>query len=316
MIAFFSGVNIFGNRNLVIQSDGGDVIIAPTPVPVEALLYDVRIEGQDNNLLVAYDETGNTIWQKKLDATIKKALIEDLDGDGNREVIAGLAEPGDQPGWLFVFDEAGVQLSAYNVWEEPIYIGGAKSAVNIVDLQILDPTNDGPKQIVVIANDVYWYPSKLSLFEFTSGTLKQTGRFWNPGLLYTLNIDDLDGDQIAEMVVTGVNNDLQVIPQLKLSGNVYIVFILNGDQISGQSPPWFGEDAQGPVLWYGFVTPLTTRVTEVDFEDIDDDGIKEVHITLSDVCSFFLDMQGNIVGKGRGTACQKESELYILATDD
>jgi hypothetical protein len=283
----------------------------PLPAPTkDTLLYNIQIEGQNDNVVVAYNRRREPLWQEELDTKLIKAAVDDIDEDGNREVIVATHEPGPRPGWLLVFDDAGSLLDNYNAWKPSIYYGGAKQQMNISDFQTADLTTDGTKEIVLIAKDVYWYASRLSVLGFREGEFSELAEYWNPGLLYTLHIADINHDGVQEIVCTGVNNDLQ--GTLPLGGNVHSIFVLDGSVISGQAPPWFGNAPEGSEIWYGYVMPPSVRVVEVDFEDVDGDGLEEIHVALSDACSYYLDYEGDIVRRGRGTACKDESDLYVL----
>jgi hypothetical protein len=293
------------------------VALAPLPperdgasTEVDGKSIIVRIEGQHDNIIAVFDRQGSPLWQVDVDTGVREATVDDIDQDGYLEVIAATHEPGARPGWLLAFDEAGNLLDEYNTWKPSIYRGGAKPKMNVSDFQITDLTNDGTKEIVAVSRDVYWYVSRLSVLQFQGGRFGEVAEYWNPGLLYTLHIGDTDGDQIQEVVCIGENNDLQSV--LPLGGNVYVAFSLDGSSISGQAPPWFGDASKGSEIWYGYAVPSSVSVREVDFEDVDEDGIPEIHVALSDNCSCYLDHDGNIVGWGRGSGCKFESDFQVF----
>lgn len=284
--------------------------IVPTEPAFDEKVASVGIEGQKGDVLVAYNAHGLPVWRKEIGTHIVKAALTDLDGEGGQEIVIGLIEPGERPGWFLVYNEAGAIITEFNVWQPSIYRGGSKEAANIVAFEVVDLIGDGTKQLVTLADDTYWYASKLEVLEFSGGQFHRVARYWHPGLLYTLNMADINHDGVMEIVVTGENNDLQALAPI--GGNVSAVFGIRGDQITGQAPPYFGDDQPGSEAWYGYVLPRGTRVTEVDFEDVDRDGNEEVHITLSDACSYYLNFVGEVIGAGKGSACQNDSELIIL----
>lgn len=297
------------NDSTIIQA-GGDVNLAPTNSAFDETLDGVQIEGNDNNILVAFNKRGFPIWRKQFDTKITVATVDDIDNNGEPEVIVGFDASGSKTGFINIFDGMGDLLWELDIWKPSIYYGGAKDDARIIDLEIVDLTSDGTKEIVVISDDIYWYASKLSVVEFKNNNLDIINEYWNPGLLYTLDIMDLDKDGISEILVTGVNNDLQAI--LNLGGNVHIVFMLEGNDITGQAPPWFGSSKKGSEWWYGYVMPRDTRVATVFFEDIDKDGVIDIHLALSDACSYYVNKQGKRIGYGQGSACQNNSTLTMV----
>lgn len=275
-------------------------------------IYSARVEDQDENTIVAYNQKGDPIWQVELDSRVREVILDDINQDGRQEVTAATHEPGERPGWLLVFDETGDLVAEYNTWRPTIYRGAASDQFNVTDFLIVDLTGDGTKEIVVVSQDVYWYASRLAVLRFRDGKLRDVSEYWNPGLLNTLAAADVNGDGIQEIVCTGENNDLQAI--YPIEGNASVVFAFEGTKISGQAPPSFGDAPKGTELWYAYAPPPTSRVTEVGFVDVDGDGVTEFHVALTANCSWYLDSQGNVVRRGIGTGCTDEVELIVLQT--
>ena len=294
----------------IIQSGGGDVNVVPTNSAFDEKLDSVQIEGRDSNTLVAFNQRGFPVWRKQFDTKIAKATVNDIDNNGKSEIFIGFDALGSKTGLIDVFDESGELVGEFDIWKPSVYYGGAKEDARIVDFEIVDLTSDGNKELVVISDDIYWYASKLSVIEYSNSNFNIKQEYWNPGLLYTLDITDLEKDGILEIIVTGVNNDLQVFKNL--GGNVIIVFLLEGDNILGQAPPWLGNANKGSEAWYGYVMPRDTSISTVYFEDADKDGVVDIHLALSDACSYYVNKQGKIIGYGQGSSCQNNSKLSIL----
>jgi hypothetical protein len=304
---------ITGSQNIVIQdvlSSNVEINPPPPESTKDTQLYNVEIEGQNRNVIVAYNQKREPLWQKELDTRIRKLMVDDVDQEGTQEIIITTHEPGERPGWLLIFSTTGDLIYETNTWKPSIYYGGSKPQVNISDLKVVDLTNDGIKEIVITSQDVYWYASKVSIFQFLDRELKEVAEYWNPGLLNKLYIADLNNDQIQEVICVGENNDLQSVSSH--GGNVFSVFLLDSSKIFGQAPPGFGDAAKGSEIWYGYVLPPGIGIAEVGFEDVDENGTVEVHISLPDHCSYYLDYEGSIIERGRGTGCKDESELKIL----
>jgi hypothetical protein len=277
-------------------------------------IYNVQVGGQSDNILIAYNQKGDPIWQEDLDSKIRKAVVEDINQDGRTEVIVATCEPGERPGWLLVLDAAGRVIGEYNTWKPTIYFGGASEQFNIADFLVTDLTGDGTKEIVVISKDVYWYASRLAVFRFQGDKFYEVSGYWNPGLLKVLKNADVNGDGIQEIICIGENNDLQAA--YSFEGNVFVVIAFEGNRMTGQAPPLFGDAPPGTELWYAFAYPLTEPVTEVEFADANRDGTQEFHITLTANCSWYLDLEGNVVSRGMGSGCTgEENELVVIQAD-
>lgn len=296
---------------------GGDVISSSVeishPLPEstkDTRLYNVQIEGQNHNVIVAYNQTREPLWQTELDTRIRDVILDDIDQDGSLEILAATHEPGPRPGWLLAFDQMGNLVCEHDTWKQPIYYGGAKPQMNIADFEVVDLTGDGTKEVVVASQDVYWYASRLSVLRFQDKGLVEMAEYWNPGLLNTIHIADTNNDGVQEIIGICENNDLQSV--FALEGNVFAVFLLDGARISGQAPPGFGNAPEGSEIWYGYAAPASVSIREVGFEDTDGNGVLEVHVSLSDHCSYYLDYEGNIVRRGMGTGCTDDSDLRIL----
>lgn len=293
-----------------IIASSGTAIASVAPKFEE--LYNVQIEGMGENILVGYSQTG-FLWRRELDSRISKLIIDDVDNDGDREIIVGLAEPGPRPGWLIIYDESGMVLDESDIWEASIYPGIASETVNIIDVQTSSLLSNKQKQIIVISNDTYWYASKLSILDFSNDGLVRKATYWNPGLLYSLTVYDLDSDGIKELLITGVNNDLQ--SYLGINGNLSIALMLEGDNIFGQAPPWFGDSTQGSQVWYLYALPKNINLSIVSTQDIDGDEVNEILLGLSDGCSFYLDTLGRILALGIGTSCKSNSSINFLSNE-
>ena len=276
---------------------------------MDSRLYNVLVEGE-RHVVRAYDRSGSSLWQVQLDSNVVKAEISDLDQNGTHEVVVATGDTGTQPGRLLIYDSSGNLLVEHNLWKHSIYSGGAKPEARIVDFEIADINRDNTLEIVTISDDVYWYVGRLAVMRFDHNQVTEVGEYWHPGLLYTLTLHDFNHDGVTEILVTGVNNDLQAIVPIR--NNVYVAFLLEGTSVAGQAPPGFGSGARGSELWYGYLTPTTTSIVLTDIEDTNNDGIDEIQLAFSDSCSVYLTFKGVIVGRGRGSTCAEESHFNLL----
>jgi hypothetical protein len=171
----------------------------------------------------------------------------------------------------------------------------------------MDLAGDGSPELVAMSDDMYWYASRVVVLQFRDKQFHEISEYWNPGLLYQFRHADIDHDGVQEVACVGVNNDLQYF--LPYDGNLSAIFLLDGLDISGQAPPWLGDNPEGHERWYLVVVPSSVNIAEIDFDDFNSDGLAEVHITLSDACSYYVSPQGKIVGAGIGSSCDPQGEL-------
>jgi hypothetical protein len=271
-------------------------------------LHDVQIEGKQD-VIAAFNVRGRSLWRRKVEAGLQDVLMYDLDKDGNPEAIAATHRDREQPGWILVYDHKGVLLDEYNMWKPSIYGGGQADDMNIVGLDVLDLTSDGTTEIVALAQDTRWYPSRLAILQFREGQIVEVSEYWHPGLLSILKIADLNKDGIYQVVCGGENNDLKLAVS-NVDRNVFVVFLLDGTAISGQAPPWFGNAPHGSEVWYAYMEP-GTAINAIDFDDWDKDGTLEVHVASGN-CSYFLDRTGAKAEFARGTMCTGDPRMRIL----
>jgi hypothetical protein len=305
-------IEVEGDRNVIIgEVAEGDVefTFVDTDAHMDGEVYSVEIVGDEYDHVVAYNISRNPLWQRKFGSRIREANVHDLTLDGKPEVIIATSFGGSSPGRIYVFDNQGIEIAEFNTWQPSIYFGASKEESAVVAIEFADVTNNGTDELVVIARDSYWYASRLMILAFEENRLQELADYWHPGHLYLLYVHDLNNDGNEEIICTARNNDLkQVLP---ISGDAPALFVLESSDVRGQAPPWFGSSRPGSELWYSYVTPSDYHFEAVLFEDINGDGIIDLHATLADGCSFYIDISGTILTRGIGSACQMESELFF-----
>ena len=96
-------------------------------------------------------------------------------------------------------------------------------------------------EVVLIAKHSPNYPSQVYAVEKDGAEIS---RYWNPGHLHEILLDDINGDGKSEILVAGTNND-QVV-----NINVPVVFALDAVTMNGEAPPRQGSLGSGTELWY------------------------------------------------------------------
>ncbi len=268
-------------------------------------------------VFAAYDAKGNTLWQKNLRTTIRRVELYDLDGDGDREVIAATwkafgDEEGERPGWIYVWNEQGELLTEFNTWKPSIY-PAREPRVRVVDFRITDLENDGAAEIVVAVTGEQYYPSRVAVLQYENAALREIKSYWNPGYLVKLFVEDVNGDGFPEIICTGVNNDLKRVKEFQVDDNLFAIFLLDGREIYGQAPPYLGQEQPGSEVWYYYVTTTANfRLAEIADVTFLGEKSKEIHVKLRDTCFFYLNYQGEITDRFVGDHCTGETELHLM----
>jgi hypothetical protein len=132
-------------------------------------------------------------------------VIEDIDRDGNREVLfapTGESSLGER---LLCFGRKGRQLWTFDARREMTF--GQKRLVPLFDISSVEfvPGNaPGQGRVVVVSNHYPLFPSYVAVLSVGGAPL---GEFWNSGRLSDHIFLDLEGDGKTEMLLVGTNNE-------------------------------------------------------------------------------------------------------------
>jgi len=281
-------------------------------------LQNVFIHADYPQMIVAYDEKGNVLWEKNLKTNVLKVEVYDIDQDGSKEVIAatykdGSANLGERPGWLFVWNEQRERITAFNLWRPSIY-PAHEPEISIRDFQFTDLEKDGDLDIVVATAGVEYYPSRLAILHFQDSTFTEVKTYWHPGYLTKLLIEDFNDDGFPDIFCTAVNNDFKRVPAFRTSkAHLPSMFLLDGRSIYGQAPPYLGNARRGSQVWYRYVTaPGAVKTPSAIGVCVMGEGEKEIHVRLEDSCFFYFNYAGDIVGRFSGDDCRGESETHLV----
>lgn len=284
------------------------------------MIQGALIDAAYPQIIFAYDEKGNRLWQKNLQTPIMKVAVADLDKNGGREIIAATGKDshahwGERPGWLFAWSEEGELLTEQNMGKPSIY-QVEESHVTIVDFDIVDLDRDEKPEIVVIIRGQEYYPSRLAILHYENSVFKEVKTFWNPGFLNELLIEDLDGDGYVEIVCAAINNDLKRLPEFPLKENVRALFMLQGRSIFGQAPPYLGDAPQGSQIWYFYLTPPSSSdASHISGLSVSGESDKLILVKLKDTCFFYLNYTGEIVDRFYGDNCHGEAEMHLIPNE-
>jgi hypothetical protein len=271
-------------------------------------------------IILAQDETGNTLWQKDLGARVIKVEAMDLDQNGSTEVIASIgkwnySDWGERSGWLLVWDEEGNLLSEQNLWKPSIY-PEEEPSVLVEDFQIVDLDKDGKLDIVLMIRGQEWYPSRIAVVHYEDNAFKEMNTYWHPGFVRSMVIEDVDGDGSSEIVCAAVNNDLKRVPTFQVGANVHSLFMLQGRSISGQAPPYLGRAEKGSQIWYRYITPdCRSDVSRITGLSVTRNNEKPILVELDNTCFIYFNYEGEVIERFYGDSCKWEAELHLISNE-
>ncbi len=212
------------------------------------------------NVIKVLDKQGKELFHKALGSDITAYLIEDIDGDGKREVLAGThflrtdsngnKIPGKDTARVYCFSRRGHLKWTYTPHKSIIY---DKPDVFLVDKII---ALRGENRVVLGFRAGKWFPYLIRMMHPETPNIPSSS-FWNSGWVFNIMLKDINKDTTYDIVGAGVNNDLGMKP---------VVFALNGRDFHAQSPPWYGKEIseEHGVLFYTLL-PGSDPVQEIQF---------------------------------------------------
>ncbi len=269
-----------------------------SPTPYEHIV--------DSRSLIVRDRSGWVVGRHSFDDPMlvtayqpsvrhQRVWSGDLNGDGRTETLftyypETLETKGTK---LYLFDDGVDQL-----WEfapgEVISAGERtfSSAYFIENFLLRDLDNDGLQEILLSSHHFYDYPNQFVILEGLTGDM--LGSYWHSGFLPYLDTMDLDGDDVDEILLGGVNNGRRAAT----------LVVLDAGHVSGASRQPEGDSHQLRI------EPLDTEKAVVFFSQTCINELKEVHNYVAGVRSLGNRIEVHVAEKGPG-----HEVIYTLGTD-
>ena len=253
--------------------------------------------------VTVFGDHGQPIWSVAVDGRVARAVLARLYRDKPKFLVIGVSEPGKDLGKVFVYDPAGKLAWTKSTTEPYPYRGGADNRMNVIDLFVADLWQDGKPCIVVLSNDLGWFPSKISVFD-ASGSLKRT--YWHPGQLQRLlSFKPSSGDRLR-IVGWGLNNDIRAVRAGSARTLNYSVLVcLDPETMRGEAPPRRGAIGRGIEEWYAIVLPQQVSVSDVKLRPAmagasDGTSGQSLRVSLSNSGFLYIDEKGHLLNRGEG----------------
>lgn len=202
-----------------------------------------------DDFLVVMNKEGQELWKRYVAAGFDREALKrnsppyepdsyvatiDVDGDGRNEVIlvSGMLPPHNSI--VRCFHSDGNLRWEYELHRDMVF-GNETMADKYLTTAMTggDLDGDGRVEVYVIASHAPYYPNVLLKLDARDGKL--LGEYWHAGSLAQIRSADMDGDGIAELIITGTNNGL----------NLASVVVLDPRFISGHGPAPLEYTPQG-----------------------------------------------------------------------
>lgn len=234
---------------------------------------------QVNGVVSAYDSEGNIAFVQTFEGEIVDALI------ANNSVIVAFGRTGALAGHVIALSATGKRI-----WDFDTYSGfGFEANSHYFEVRGIRKSNldgSGLDELVVWAGDPTWYWSRLLVLDPRSGD--RIGDFAHPGLIYTVEISNMDSDDIKEVLVRAVNNKLLTVGSKRAD----VVILFEGDNIHGAGPKADSSSLEVTATFQWYLVPHPVILddekayfatdgefaTLADFRDRNSDGTSNASI--------------------------------------
>jgi len=133
-------------------------------------------------------------------------VIKDLNGNGNREVLFCVQTKNQfESNEILCFSEKGTILWNKTIGREMKYGPKIYSPdYNFKGILVDDMDRNGKQEIIVIANNTWFFPTQMLLLNCEGKIL---GEYWNSGRIGDAEFLDLNNDGRKEIIIAGINNE-------------------------------------------------------------------------------------------------------------
>ncbi len=174
----------------------------------------------DQKRFQLYGEDGVLLWEKEFPKATNNYLpfsnnayhflIEDIDGDGSREILFAppMEDSLDLPTSLLCFSSRGELRWEFVLGHKKI-LGEREFGVKYSVSFLFAVQSGGKRYILSVAENSPWFPTQAALLDVRTGRL--VDEYWHPGHINSGLVRDIDADGIPEAVLGGFNHPNQGI---------------------------------------------------------------------------------------------------------
>ena len=236
------------------ELDQGDFVFitdtAPSPPPLILEFESIEYAEINENKIFVFDVRGNKLI-KRFDSQIMCYAIDDIDQDGNNDIVVGFAGEGKQRNQIIALHILNNELKKkWHYMKDPFhpYPGEKNKVFNVMDVKVFQEGN----QKIIAASFAHrpWYQCALTILNPQGKKLKE---FWHSGRMYQI-------EKLKDVfIIRALNNDLHLPGISKLPGkHLHVIFGLTYEHIYGQSPRTMEIRKKTPISG-GIISCLTRK---------------------------------------------------------
>ena len=267
-----------------------------------------------SSAVAVYARDGRVVWTAPVNGEVARAELAALEPGKPSYLVVGV-RGGQDTGKLFVYDDRGALAWERQTAEPYPYRGGAVNQMKVVDLFVADLWQTGHPDIVVVSNDLGWFPSKITVF---SGAGEARRIYWHPGQIQrAFPFKPSTGDRLW-ILAWGCNNDMRAVrPDANPELYYHALACLDPETMTGEAPPKRGTIGHGVERWYALLLPQHARITDVTLRPPwpgapEGAAGQRIQVATNEGVFLVLDEDGNLVGKAMGdvsTSVEVRTEL-------
>lgn len=195
-----------------------------------------------DEFLVVYNKNGDELWRKHIGIgyDLEKLRVQepgfdpnnylqtiDVDGDGNKEVIAifGMLSEWQPKNIIYCYTPGGEEQWTYRFNRQMTFGNNIfDDTYQFSKFLIGDFDKNDSFEIIAVMYHGGWYPSAIIKIDASQGKL--LNEYWHSGSIRKLMHRDLDNDGVDEIIATGENNGF----------NLASIVVLDPRNFTGHSP--------------------------------------------------------------------------------
>jgi len=173
----------------------------------------------DIDTLIVSDQNGREIWRKRFEDRLFAGAYSETGTTDYRKAWFGKLGPDRSVSTLFVYypvsrETQGTALICFSQTGNEVWrfvpgkvvsdFKGAHSPFYVVsDFHVTSLQPGGPVRILVTSHHLFEHPNQLAVLDERGKTLAE---YWHSGYLTHLDVEDINGDGIKEILLGGINN--------------------------------------------------------------------------------------------------------------
>lgn len=297
---------------LVSATFGGFAVYSANTFSLAAI--EIADDGSQVTARNAQAPTLKPSWSRSFDTPIRRSIVfpTRVGGDSNR-IAVGTAYRDGMDGAIHLLNSNGKILWSYSVPDGECVYSSAAWVYDgfLVDvIHVADLDEDGVNEILVSFVHNHDEPCKLVTFDLQGRILSE---YWHPGYIRTIATGRAGPEDEVLIVASASNNAIATD-----WWNPQTIFAFRGLPISGCAPPidYLGaaertETMPGTEIWYQVIVNIDpefkrAKCYELDIQDFNGDGEREIQAALTDGRFYYIDASGSQLNVTQGDSYKRD----------